>query len=51
MMNQRFEADYCKICAHLLKDDDEKQNQLSLCKGLQEQAKKEREFHSVQSWR
>jgi len=26
-MNQRFEADYCKICAHLLKDD-QKQNLL-----------------------
>ena len=44
-MNQRFEADCCKICAHLPKDN-QKQNQLTLCKGLQEQAKKEREFHS-----
>ena len=44
-MNQIFEADCCKICAHLLKDD-QKQNQLALCKGLQEQAKKERDFHS-----
>ena len=44
-MNQRFEADCCKICAHLLKDD-QKQNQLSLCKGQQEQAKKKRDFHS-----
>ena len=43
-MNQRFEADSCKICAHLLKDD-QKQNQFALCKGLQEQAKKERDFH------
>ena len=34
-----------KICANLLKDD-QKQNQLALCKGLQEQAKKERDFHS-----
>jgi len=33
-MNQRFEADCCKMCAHLL-EDDEKQNQLALCKGLQ----------------
>jgi len=37
-MNQKFEADYCKICAHLLKDD-QKQNQLAVCKGLQEQGK------------
>ena len=44
-MNQSFEADCCKICAHLLKDD-QKQNQLVLCKGLQEQAKKERDFRS-----
>ena len=26
--------------------DDQKQNQLALCKGLQEQAKKESDFHS-----
>ena len=44
-MNQRCEADCCKICAHLLKNY-QKQNQLALCKGLQEQAKKERDFHS-----
>jgi len=44
-MNQRFEAGCYKICAHLLKDD-QKPNQLALCKGLQEQAKKERDFHS-----
>jgi len=44
-MNQRFEADCCKICAHLLKDD-QKQNQLALYKGLQEQAKNERDLHS-----
>jgi len=44
-MNQRFEAGYCKICAHLL-EDDQKQNQLAVCKGLQEQGKKERDFHS-----
>ena len=44
-MNQRFEADCWKICAHLLKDD-QKQNQLALYKGLQEQAKKEGNFHS-----
>ena len=37
-MNQKFEADYCRICAHLLKDD-RKQNQLAVCKGLQEQSK------------
>jgi len=43
-MNQRFEGDCCKICTHLLKDD-QKPNQLALCKGLQEQAKKERDFH------
>jgi len=44
-MNQRFETDCCKTCAHLLKDD-QKPNQLALWKGPQEQAKKEREFHS-----
>ena len=44
-MNQRYEADCCKSCAHLLKDG-QKQNQFALCKGLQEQAKKERGFHS-----
>jgi len=44
-MNQRYEADCCKICAHLLKND-QKQNQLALCKGLQEQAKKERDLLS-----
>jgi len=44
-MNQIFEAYNCKICAHLLKDD-QKHNQLALCKGLQEQAKKKRDFHS-----
>ena len=44
-MNQRFEADCCKICAYVLKDD-QKPNQLALCKDLQEQAKKERDFHS-----
>jgi len=44
-MNQRFEADCCKICA-LLSKDDQKQNQRALCKDLQEQAKNEREFHS-----
>jgi len=38
-MNQRFEADCCKIFAHLLKGD-QKPNKLALCKGLQEQAKK-----------
>ena len=40
----RFEADCCKICAHLLQGD-QKQNQLALCKGLQEQAKKEWDLH------
>ena len=44
-MNQRFEADCSKICAHLLKND-QKQNQLALCKCVQEQAKKGRDFHS-----
>ena len=44
-MNQRFEAACCKICSHLLKDG-QTQNQLALCNGLQEQAKKERGFHS-----
>ena len=44
-MNQRFEADCWKIFTHLLKDD-QKQNQIALCKGLQEQAKKEWDFHS-----
>jgi len=44
-MNQKFEADCCKICAHLLKDN-QKQNQLALCKRLQEQAKKEGDFLS-----
>jgi len=44
-MNQRFEAACCKICACLLKDG-QTQNQLALCKGLQEQVKKERGFHS-----
>jgi len=44
-MIQRFEADCYKIYAHLLKDD-QKQNQLALCKCLQDQAKKERDFHS-----
>jgi len=44
-MNLRFQADCCKICAHLLKDD-QKPNQLALCKDLQQQAKKERDFHS-----
>jgi len=34
-----------KKCAPLLKDD-QKQNQLALRKGLQEQAKKERGCHS-----
>ena len=43
-MNQRFEADCCKICAHLLKDG-QKQNQLALCQGLLERTKKERDFH------
>jgi len=43
--NQRFETDCCKICAFLLKDD-QKQNQFALCKGLQQQAKKERDIHS-----
>jgi len=44
-MNLRFEADCCKICPHLLKGD-QKPNQLALCKDLQEQAKKERDFNS-----
>ena len=44
-MNQRFKTDCCKICAHLLKDD-QKQNRISLCKGQQEQAKRKRDFHS-----
>jgi len=44
-VNQKYEADCCKICTHLLKDD-QKQNQLALCKGLQDQAKNERGFHS-----
>jgi len=43
-MNQRFEAACCRIYARLL--DGQTQNQLALCKGLQEQAKKERGFHS-----
>ena len=41
----KFEAECCKIYVHLLKDD-QKRNQLVLCKALQEQAKKERDFHS-----
>ena len=44
-MNQKFEAACCKTFAHLLKDG-QTQNQLALCKGLQEQVKKERGFHS-----
>ena len=44
-MNQRSEAYCCKICAHLLKDD-QKQNQLALCKGLQKHVRKERGFYS-----
>ena len=43
-MNQRFDANCSKICANLLKDD-EKQNQLALCKGLQEQATKETDLY------
>jgi hypothetical protein len=43
-MNQRFEAACCRIYAHLL--DGQTLNQLALCKGLQEQAKKERGFNS-----
>ena len=38
-MNQRFEADCCKIYAHMLKGD-QKQNQLALGKGLEDQAKR-----------
>jgi len=44
-MYQRFEAACCTVCAHLLQGD-QKQNQLALCKDLQEQAKKERDFSS-----
>ena len=44
-MNQRYETDFCKICAYMLKND-QKQNQHALCEGLQEQSKKERDFHS-----
>jgi len=44
-MNQRFEADCCRIYAHLLKDD-QKQNQLALCKGLLEQASSEQELQA-----
>ena len=44
-MNQRVEADCCKIYAHLLKNDQEL-NQLALCKALQEKAKKEGDLHS-----
>ena len=40
-----YQSYCCKICAYLLKDD-QKQNQFVLCKVLQEQAKKERDFHS-----
>jgi hypothetical protein len=44
-MNQRFAADCYKIFAHMLKDD-QKQNQLALCKGLKKKGQKGRRLLS-----